>query len=344
MSKLKECSACEARLAEFRDGPPPVEAVRSHAGGFRPAQGQWLVRITRNDRVETKTFYLSVHRETDGRATLVGWPSTEVVNTLRVETCPCDAHLAPVDWPDGASIGDDFRLETLGDLRSLFPTVWALVGPETADFLDAMARQGALVCRTADLAVRALKAALPLYKKLSGGDPPCGGERLAPDGSNLKAALERLRQKDPYGRHLVEHHTTRAFPDDREFFTSDASDGSLRAAFVLTFLLESSEDTPAFVDELDMSADLRAACRLVGAVREVSRRSTRHVVLATRSPAVLNQFSADQVFVAVRRPRLGLAALPLLSVDPAAAEKSRGRAGPLGKLYLEGALNLGERS
>jgi predicted ATPase len=92
--------------------------------------------------------------------------------------------------------------------------------------------------------------------------------------------------------------------DDRgeTFGVQDLSDGTLRAIALVTALAQPATPTsPAFIsiDEPELGLHPAALSLIAGLVRSVSARC--QVVLATQSPALLDEFSPDQVVVCERR-------------------------------------------
>lgn len=151
------------------------------------------------------------------------------------------------------------------------------------------------------------------------------------DGSNLAAFLRRLAsseaREDQVAWRMIESSLRRiaryvkrldpalvnpSKPDtsavrlfwvderDYRFGVQDFSDGTLRALAVFTALLQPASRLPAFIfiDEPELGLHPAAIGLLAGLVRSVSHRC--QVVLATQSPALLDEFSPDEVVVAER--------------------------------------------
>jgi predicted ATPase len=154
---------------------------------------------------------------------------------------------------------------------------------------------------------------------------------LRSDGSNLAAFLRRLassevaedqaawkrigmlvRQIAPYVKRLEPDLVDPANPetsavrlywvDDRDyrFDVHDFSDGTLRAIALFTALAQPVSSLPAFVsiDEPELGLHPAAISLLASLVRSVAPRC--QVLLATQSPALLDEFEASEVVVAER--------------------------------------------
>jgi predicted ATPase len=155
---------------------------------------------------------------------------------------------------------------------------------------------------------------------------------LRSDGGNLAAFLRRLatsndpgdlaawrrigglvRQVAPYVKRLDPALVDQAKPatsavrlywfDDRghRFDAHDFSDGTLRAIALIAALAQPPSTLPAFVsiDEPELGLHPAAVALLAGLVRSVAPRC--QVMLATQSPALLDEFTADEVIVAERK-------------------------------------------
>jgi predicted ATPase len=155
---------------------------------------------------------------------------------------------------------------------------------------------------------------------------------LRSDGSNLAAFLRRLANSDaaddiaswkrigmlikrvaPYIKRLEPELVDSANParsavhlrwvDDRDytFGVHDLSDGTLRAIALITALSQPISRLPAFVtiDEPELGLHPAAITLLAGLIRSIAPHC--QVLLATQSPALLDEFSADDVVVAERQ-------------------------------------------
>ncbi|HEY0139145.1 MAG TPA: AAA family ATPase [Nannocystis sp.] len=155
---------------------------------------------------------------------------------------------------------------------------------------------------------------------------------LRSDGSNLAAFLRRLANSEaaediaswkrigmliqkiaPYIKRLEPDLVDPANPvtstvhlrwvDDRDytFGVHDLSDGTLRAIALITALSQPVSRLPAFVtiDEPELGLHPAAITLLAGLVRSIAPHC--QVLLATQSPALLDEFSADEVVVAERQ-------------------------------------------
>jgi predicted ATPase len=87
---------------------------------------------------------------------------------------------------------------------------------------------------------------------------------------------------------------------DHRFDTHDLSDGTLRAIALITALAQPSASLPQFIsiDEPELGLHPSAITLLVSLVRSVSSRC--QVLLATQSPALLDEFEAEEVIVVER--------------------------------------------
>jgi predicted ATPase len=154
---------------------------------------------------------------------------------------------------------------------------------------------------------------------------------LRSDGSNLAAFLRRLassevaedqaawkrigmlvRQIAPYVKRLEPDFVDPTHPetsavrlywvDDRDyrFDVHDFSDGTLRAIALFAALAQPVSSLPAFVsiDEPELGLHPAAISLLASLVRSVAPRC--QVLLATQSPALLDEFEASEVVVAER--------------------------------------------
>lgn len=152
---------------------------------------------------------------------------------------------------------------------------------------------------------------------------------LRSDGSNLAAFLRHLasseaaeeqaawkrigmlvRQVAPYVKRLEPDLVDSARPEtsavrlfwvdnrDHRFDVHDLSDGTLRAIALITVLAQPVSSLPAFVsiDEPELGLHPAAVTLLASLVRSVAQRC--QVLLATQSPALLDEFEASEVVVA----------------------------------------------
>lgn len=155
---------------------------------------------------------------------------------------------------------------------------------------------------------------------------------LRSDGSNLAAVLLRLANSEhpddiaswkrigmllkrvaPYIKRLDPDLVDPGNPassavrlrwvDERDytFGVQDLSDGTLRAIALITALSQPISRLPAFVtiDEPELGLHPAAITLLAGLIRSIAPHC--QVLLATQSPALLDEFSADEVVVAERK-------------------------------------------
>lgn len=201
--------------------------------------------------------------------------------------------------------------------------------------LDDEAQKGEITAKT----VRALLSRLNYYhfhdtsmtSPLRQNSRQAEDRYLRSDGSNLAALLRRLANSDspediaawkrigmlirrvaPYVKRLEPDLVDRANPtrsairlrwvDERDhtFDVHDFSDGTLRALALITALSQPISQLPAFVtiDEPELGLHPAAITLLAGLVRSVAPHC--QILLATQSPALLDEFSADEVVVAER--------------------------------------------
>lgn len=154
---------------------------------------------------------------------------------------------------------------------------------------------------------------------------------LRSDGSNLAAFLLRLsvsetadaqaawqritgllRQVAPYVKQLQPEFVAPDSPEtsavrlawiderDHRFDAHDLSDGTLRALALITALAQPAATLPAFIsiDEPELGLHPAALAMLCGLVKSVSSRT--QVLLATQSPALLDEFEPADVVVCDR--------------------------------------------
>jgi predicted ATPase len=155
---------------------------------------------------------------------------------------------------------------------------------------------------------------------------------LRSDGSNLASLLFRLRGSDAAGAvqswNLINALARRVAPaiktlspelvdpdkpeqsavrlywaDERDhrFDTHDFSDGTLRAIALITALAQPSTTLPRFIsiDEPELGLHPAAIGLFASLVRSVSRRC--QVLIATQSPALLDEFEPEEVVVTEHR-------------------------------------------
>lgn len=120
--------------------------------------------------------------------------------------------------------------------------------------------------------------------------------RVAPFVKRLDPDLVAPDQRDASAVRLYWH-------DDREyrFDVHDLSDGTLRAIALFAALTQPPSTRPKFItiDEPELGLHPAALSIFAGLVRSASAHS--QILVATQSPALLDQFAPDEVIVAERR-------------------------------------------
>ncbi len=153
---------------------------------------------------------------------------------------------------------------------------------------------------------------------------PDAGDRLARDGSNMAAALDRIGKVEPEVKARIERHLARIVPGIRgvdrvalgprdtlqfrqdagvesewRFLAASMSDGALRALGTLAALFQIGEMPLVGLDDADAGLDPAGLAVLLEAMREVSH--CRQVLAASHAPDVLDSpnLTADSILAVV---------------------------------------------
>lgn len=154
-------------------------------------------------------------------------------------------------------------------------------------------------------------------------------ESLMSDGGNLAAFLYGLKENENTKLHYkkIVRHIAHIFPqfddfdlkpsarndnyilldwreknNEHKFGPHQISDGTLRFMALAALLLQPPQNLPSVIilDEPELGLHPTAIIALAGMVKDASQYA--QVVLATQSPALLDEFRADQIIVVERHP------------------------------------------